>query len=243
MNLLSPMAEHAVRVYLCRARKQGGWNAEHAKTDRVTAVIEMPSPSPSAPQAEKNEGGRKEPRHRSVLELDGKDLQIIAALQINGRASFADLAEGIDLSQAAIRLRVKRLFESGVVEVVAITDPLRIGFTVQAMLGLKVDGDIETISEEIGAREFAVYVVMTAGRFDLLVEVLCADNDHLLGVINELRALDGVSSVETNTYLRLTKQTYAWGMPPGGRQHDDGDIGNGHGGESDGPQHHPNGGS
>jgi Lrp/AsnC family transcriptional regulator for asnA, asnC and gidA len=211
--------------------------------DRLTAVVEMPGPSPSAPQAEPNKGGRKESRQSSVLELDEKDLQIIAALQINGRASFADLADGIDLSQAAIRLRVNRLLESGVVEVVAITDPLRIGFTVQAMLGLTVDGDIERIGEEIGARGFAVYVVMTAGRFDLLVEVLCADNDHLLEVINEVRGLDGVSSVETHTYLRLTKQTYAWGMPPGGRQHDDGDNGSGHGGESDGRQHHPNGGS
>ena len=147
-------------------------------------------------------------------DLDEKDLQIIAALQVNGRANFAELATGIDLSQAAIRLRVNRLLESSVLEVVAITDPLRIGFTVQAMIGLTVDGDIEALSDEIGAREYAVYVVMTAGRFDLLVEVLCADNDHLLMVLSDLRALDGVSSVEAHTYLRLTKQTYAWGIPP-----------------------------
>ena len=147
-------------------------------------------------------------------DLDGKDLQIIAALQINGRANFAELATGIDLSQAAIRLRVNRLLESGVLEIVAITDPLSIGFTVQAMIGLTVDGDIEAISDEIGAREYAVYVVLTAGRFDLLAEVLCADNDHLLEVMTDLRALDGVSSVEAHTYLRLTKQTYAWGIPP-----------------------------
>ncbi len=146
--------------------------------------------------------------------LDDKDLQIIAALQINGRANYAELATGIDLSQAAIRLRVNRLLESGVLEIVAITDPLSIGFTVQAMIGLTVDGDIEAISDEIGTREYAVYVVLTAGRFDLLVEVLCADNDHLLEVMADLRALDGVSSLEAHTYLRLTKQTYAWGIPP-----------------------------
>jgi Lrp/AsnC family transcriptional regulator for asnA, asnC and gidA len=177
----------------------------------------VPSRSQISRQGEAGPGGGPNQKHRSDLHLDEKDLQIIAALQINGRASYADLAEGIDLGQAAIRLRVNRLFESGVVEVVAITDPLRIGFTVQAMLGLTVDGNIETISDEIGSREFAVYVVMTAGRFDLLVEVLCADNDHLLEVINDLRALNGVSSVEALTYLRLTKQTYAWGIPPDGR--------------------------
>jgi Lrp/AsnC family transcriptional regulator for asnA, asnC and gidA len=147
-------------------------------------------------------------------DLDEKDLQIIAALQLNGRANFADLAKGIDLSQAAIRLRVKRLLESDVLEIVAITDPLSIGFTVQAMVGLTVDGDIEALSSEISARDFAVYVVLTAGRYDMLVEVLCADNEHLVEVMSDLRALDGVSSVEAQTYLRLTKQTYAWGMPP-----------------------------
>ncbi len=156
-------------------------------------------------------------------DLDDKDLQIIAALQINGRTSYAELAEGIDLSQAAIRLRVNRLLESGIVEIVAITDPLSIGFTVVAMVGLTVDGDIEALSNEIGVREYAVYVVLTSGRFDMLVEVLCADNDHLVEVLSDLRALDGVSSVEAHTYLRLTKQTYAWGIPPDRRQRSESD--------------------
>lgn len=151
---------------------------------------------------------------RVERDLDERDLQIIAALQIDGRANYAKLAKVIDLSQAAIRLRVNRLLESGVVEIVAITDPLRIGFTVQAMVGLTVDGDIEALSEEIGSRDYAMYVVLTAGRFDLLVEVLCSDNDHLLEVLSDLRELEGVSSVEAHTYLRLAKQTYAWGIPP-----------------------------
>lgn len=149
-------------------------------------------------------------------DLDERDLEIIAALQVNGRANYADLAKGIDLSPAAIRLRVNRLLESGVLDIVAVTDPLRIGFTVQAMIGLTIDGDIEEISNRIGALDAAVYVVMTAGRFDLIVEVLCTDNDHLLEVMADLRALDGVTSLEAHTYLRLTKQTYAWGIPPGG---------------------------
>ena len=149
-------------------------------------------------------------------ELDDRDLEIIAALQVNGRANYADLAKGIELSPAAIRLRVNRLIDSGVLDIVAVTDPLRIGFTVQAMIGLTIDGDIEELSSQIGALDAAVYVVMTAGRFDLILEVLCTDNDHLLQVMAELRALDGVSTLETHTYLRLMKQTYAWGIPPAG---------------------------
>jgi Lrp/AsnC family transcriptional regulator for asnA, asnC and gidA len=150
----------------------------------------------------------------TARDLDDKDLQIIAALQLDGRTKYAELAKGIDLSQAAIRLRVNRLLESGVLEIVAVTDPLSIGFTVQAMIGLTTDGDIEALADKIGALESAVYVVLTAGRFDMLVEVLCADNDHLLEVMSDLRALDGVVSLEAQTYLRLTKQTYAWGIPP-----------------------------
>lgn len=148
------------------------------------------------------------------FEIDQKDLKIIAALQLDGRASFADLARDIDLSPAAIRLRVNRLLESGTLDIVAVTDPLRIGFTMQAMIGLKAVGDIEVVSEMIAALEPVTYVVLTAGRFDLLVEVLCTDSDHLLEVIGQLRATEGVSSTETFTYLRLTKQTYAWGLPP-----------------------------
>jgi Lrp/AsnC family transcriptional regulator for asnA, asnC and gidA len=150
----------------------------------------------------------------TAIDLDAKDRQIIAALQINGRANYAEMAKRIDLSPAAIRLRVNRLLESRVLDIVAITDPLSIGFTVQAMIGLTIDGDIEALSDEIGTLESAVYVVLTAGRFDLLVELLCADNEHLLKVLNDLRALDGVVSLEAQTYLRLAKQTYAWGIPP-----------------------------
>ncbi|MEE8330638.1 MAG: Lrp/AsnC family transcriptional regulator [Acidimicrobiia bacterium] len=168
--------------------------------------MDMTREPPTGPMGDTATGAERQ--------LDDTDLQIITALQIDGRASFADLAKGIDLSQAAIRLRVNRLLESGVLDIVAITDPLQIGFTVEAMIGLTVDGDIDEVSAKVGALDSAVYVVLTAGRFDLMVEVLCADNDHLLEVMSDLRALDGVSSLEAHTYLRLTKQTYAWGIPP-----------------------------
>lgn len=147
-------------------------------------------------------------------EIDDIDLQIIAALQVDGRASFAELATKIDLSQAAIRLRVNRLLATGVFQIVAVTDPLTIGFKVQAMLGLNVDGDIQLLSDKICALDSVVYVLLTAGRFDMLVEVLCADNDDLLEMMSGLRALDGVSSLEAFTYLQLAKQSYAFGILP-----------------------------
>lgn len=148
------------------------------------------------------------------FELDDKDLEIIATLQLDGRASFADIAREVDLSPAAIRLRVKRLLDSGTLDIVAVTDPLRIGFTMQAMIGITTNGDIERLSEQVAALDPVTYVVLTAGRYDLMVEVLCRDNDHLLEIIGQLRAFEGVSSTETFTYLRLAKQTYAWGLPP-----------------------------
>ena len=153
-------------------------------------------------------------KEHDTPDIDDIDLQIIAELQVDGRASYADLAKRIDLGQAAIRLRVNRLLESGVFEIVAVTDPLTIGFKVQAMLGLNVDGDIQLLSDKICALDSVVYVLLTAGRFDMLVEVLCADNDDLLEMMSGLRALDGVSSLEAFTYLRLSKQTYAFGIPP-----------------------------
>ena len=114
-------------------------------------------------KSETASGGTEDRRARlqavsSGPELDDKDLQLIAELQINGRANYADLAKGIDLSPAAVRLRVNRLIDSGIVEIVAVTDPLSIGFRVQAMVGLTVDGDIEALSDEIRSRSYAVYV-------------------------------------------------------------------------------------
>jgi Lrp/AsnC family transcriptional regulator for asnA, asnC and gidA len=107
---------------------------------------------------------------------------------------------------------VQRLTESGVVQIVAVTDPLMLGFSRMAMVGLKVEGDLRTVAADIAAIPDVSYVVIVSGSFDLLMEVVCEDDDHLLTILNDkVRAIPGVRSTETFTYLRLDKQTFAWG--------------------------------
>jgi Lrp/AsnC family transcriptional regulator for asnA, asnC and gidA len=145
-------------------------------------------------------------------ELDAVDRAIIQALQVDGRAPYSKLGPAVGLSQAAVRQRVQRLVESGVMQVVAVTDPAVLGLGIQAMVGLNATGDLRAIAEAVAARSDCDYVVVTAGRFDLLVEVVAADTDALLALVNdELRAVAGVTAAEVLPYLSLVKQTYAWG--------------------------------
>jgi Lrp/AsnC family transcriptional regulator for asnA, asnC and gidA len=94
---------------------------------------------------------------------------------------------------------------------VAVTDPLQLGFPRQAMIGLKTTGDLEVIADRLAEVEEVDYVVITAGSFDLLTEVVCRNDDHLLEIISRLRSVDGVVSTEAFVYLKLRKQTYSWG--------------------------------
>jgi Lrp/AsnC family transcriptional regulator for asnA, asnC and gidA len=144
--------------------------------------------------------------------LDEIDKAIVRALQVDGRMSYAKLGPEVGLSQAAVRQRVQRLIDSGVMQVVAVTDPLSLGFTVQAMIGIRADGDLRAIAARLGALAEIDYVVIASGGFDLLVEVVCEDNDHLMVLLNDvIRAVPGVRSAEAFTYLDLVKQTYSWG--------------------------------
>jgi Lrp/AsnC family transcriptional regulator for asnA, asnC and gidA len=144
--------------------------------------------------------------------LDEIDKAIIRELQVDGRMSFAQLGPRVGLSQAAARQRVNRLMDSSAMQVVAVTDPLMVGFEVQAMVGVCADGDVRSVSEKIAQIEEVDYVVVTAGRFDLLVEVVCENNEQLLTLVNEgVRSVHGVRSTELFTYLHLEKQTYSWG--------------------------------
>ncbi|MFM7509823.1 MAG: Lrp/AsnC family transcriptional regulator [Actinomycetota bacterium] len=144
--------------------------------------------------------------------IDDLDKAIIRELQRDGRMAYAQLAPLVGLSQAAVRQRVQRLVETGIVQVVAVTDPQRLGFTVQAMVGLRASGDLRRLAERLAAVEEIDYVVVTAGSFDLLLEVVCADNDALLELLDrEVRSVEGVVSAEVFTYLHLEKQTYSWG--------------------------------
>jgi Lrp/AsnC family transcriptional regulator for asnA, asnC and gidA len=149
-------------------------------------------------------------RARAVIDDVAK--QIIEELQHDGRLSYAALAKSVGLSEAAVRQRVQRLVDAGVMQVVAVTDPLQVGFTRQAMIGLRVEGDLFSVADELAAIDEVDYVVITAGSFDILLEVVCEDDDHLLRLLSDrIRRLPAVRATETFVYLKLTKQTYSWG--------------------------------
>jgi Lrp/AsnC family transcriptional regulator, regulator for asnA, asnC and gidA len=144
--------------------------------------------------------------------IDDIGRQLIEELQRDGRRSYAALAKTVGLSEAAVRQRVQRLIDSGVMQVVAVTDPLQVGFSRQAMVGIRAEGDLIRVAEELGKIDEVDYVVITAGSFDILLELVCEDDDHLLRVLSQqVRVLAGVRDTETFVYLKLAKQTYAWG--------------------------------
>jgi Lrp/AsnC family transcriptional regulator, regulator for asnA, asnC and gidA len=144
--------------------------------------------------------------------VDDVGKRLIEELQRDGRRSYAALAKTVGLSEAAVRQRVQRMVDSGVMQVVAVTDPLQVGFHRQAMIGLRVEGDLVRVADELAKIDEVDYVVITAGSFDILLELVCEDDDHLLRVLTErIRQLPGVRDSETFVYLKLAKQTYAWG--------------------------------
>jgi Lrp/AsnC family transcriptional regulator for asnA, asnC and gidA len=144
--------------------------------------------------------------------LDPVDKRLIAALQQDGRRPYTQLAQDVGLSEAAVRQRVRRLVDNGVTQIVAVTDPLTLGFRRMAMVGIRVEGDVRTAADTIAALPQIDYLVIVAGSFDLLVEIVCEDDDELLRLLNdEIRAVPGVASTDTFTYLKICKETYSWG--------------------------------
>lgn len=144
--------------------------------------------------------------------LDETSKRIIEQLQEDGRRPYATIGKAVGLSEAAVRQRVQRLLDAGVMQIVAVTDPLQVGFARQAMIGVRVEGDMTAVADRIAELSEVDYVVVTAGSFDLLVEVVCEDDDHLLDLLtHRIRTLPGVRSTETFVYLKLRKQLYNWG--------------------------------
>jgi Lrp/AsnC family transcriptional regulator for asnA, asnC and gidA len=144
--------------------------------------------------------------------LDDTNKQIIEQLQRDGRMSYAGLAKVVGLSEAAVRQRVQRMLDTGVMQIVAVTDPLTLGFARQVMIGLKVTGDMRGVADALATIAEVDYVVICAGAYDLLAELVCTDDEHLLALLNDkIRAIPGVTETETFVYLKLAKQTYAWG--------------------------------
>jgi Lrp/AsnC family transcriptional regulator, regulator for asnA, asnC and gidA len=147
----------------------------------------------------------------SAIDIDEVDKAIIRHLQEDGRMPYSRLGPAVGLSQAAVRQRVQRLIEKGAMQVVAITDPVTLGFAVQAMIGIGVEGSVRAVADALSALHEVEYVVITAGRFDLLVELVCRDMHGLFDLVNDrIRPVDGVRSTEIFTYLALAKRTYSW---------------------------------
>jgi Lrp/AsnC family transcriptional regulator, regulator for asnA, asnC and gidA len=144
--------------------------------------------------------------------LDRVDREIISLLQRDGRRAYGAIAAEVGLSEAGVRRRVQRLRDAGVMQIVAITDPLQLGFGREALIGIRVHGDVRLVADKIAAIEEANYVVMTAGSFDIIAELIAVDDDALVHLLNDsIRSIPGVTEVETFLYLKLSKQTYAWG--------------------------------
>jgi Lrp/AsnC family transcriptional regulator for asnA, asnC and gidA len=144
--------------------------------------------------------------------IDELSKSIIELLQQDGRRSYASIGKAVGLSEAAVRQRVQRLNEAGVMQIVAVTDPLQLGFDRQAMVGIRVDGAVPPVAEALAEMEEVIYVVMTAGGYDVLCEVVAASDEQLLDLVaDRMRAIEGVRSTETFMYLKLAKQTYSWG--------------------------------
>ncbi|MBA2953416.1 AsnC family transcriptional regulator [Nocardioides sp. MAH-18] len=153
----------------------------------------------------RNGGGR--------ASLDDVSKAIIEQLQQDGRRSYAAIGKEVGLSEAAVRQRVQRLIEAGIMQVVAVTDPIELGFARQAMVGIRVSGPVDTVADRLAELDEVDYVVVTAGTYDVLVEVVCESDEHLLELISgRIRAIEGVSATETFMYLQLRKQTYSWGV-------------------------------
>jgi Lrp/AsnC family transcriptional regulator for asnA, asnC and gidA len=144
--------------------------------------------------------------------LDDVSKAIIEQLQTDGRTSYATIAKSVGLSDAAVRVRVQRLLDSEVMQIVAVTDPLQLGFTRQAMVGIRAEGDTRLVADLLAEMSEVSYVVTTAGSFDLIIEVVCEDDEELLDLVSRrIRTLPGVGSTETFVYLKLNKQHYNWG--------------------------------
>jgi Lrp/AsnC family transcriptional regulator, regulator for asnA, asnC and gidA len=165
--------------------------------------LRSPDAQPLHPDAPR---GAVTPAYR----VDELDRRIIEALQGNGRESFRRIAVRLGVSEGTVRARYARLTNEGILQVVAVTNPLGLGFE-QALIGVKTSGAPSEVADEISRWPEADYVVVTAGQFDIVVELVAADRRELLDLTNRLRALDGVASTETFFYLEMWKQLYDWG--------------------------------
>lgn len=149
------------------------------------------------------------------LVLDRTDRAIIRAMKTDGRMPFSTIAAQLGVSPGMIRQRVQRLVDGGVLQFVAVTHPLRSGFHTMALIGVKADGHrLQEIARQIAAFEEVIYLAITSGTYNFLVEVTCIDNAHLLKFLTEkLYSVEGVREAETFIYLDIVKEIHTWDPP------------------------------
>ena len=150
---------------------------------------------------------------RVAVTVDDVDRRIIAELQSDGRRPYTRIGPSVGLSEAAVRQRVQRLLDTGAMQIVAVADPRVLGFGRQALIGLRVEGDVRAVADALAAMAEVEYVVITAGSVDVLAEVLVGDDEELIALTDRIRSLPGVREMETTVYLRVHKETYSWGRP------------------------------
>jgi Lrp/AsnC family transcriptional regulator, regulator for asnA, asnC and gidA len=160
---------------------------------------------------------------RSIDELDA---QILEALQVNGREPFRQIAARVGVTEATVRARYARLTADNVLQVSGITNPMALGFDGMAMVGIKVGGAPEPVADEVARWRETSYVVITAGQFDILVELVCVDRRQFRDLTNRIRSLPDVASTESFVYLEMCKQLYDWGARVGPGE-GAGELGNG----------------
>ena len=153
------------------------------------------------------------PSPRSSTQLDSVSKEIIAQLQQDGRRSYSAIGKAVGLSEAAVRQRVQKIVDAGVMQIVAVTDPMELGFARQAMIGIRIRGSLLEAADLVAELDEVDYVVVTSGPYDLLVEAVCESDEHLLELISQrIRSIEGIASTETFMYLKLRKQSYSWGV-------------------------------
>lgn len=144
--------------------------------------------------------------------LDDVSKKIVELLQEDGRRPYAEIGRAVGLSEAAARQRVQRMTEAGVIQIVAVTDPMQLGFHRMSMIGIRVTGDPREIAQELTKIPELAYVVVTLGTFDILVEAVCEDDQHLIDLIaSRIRAIPGIAHTESLLYAGLYKDLYNWG--------------------------------
>jgi Lrp/AsnC family transcriptional regulator for asnA, asnC and gidA len=185
----------------------------HGSSARTSAKASASAGSAAGSKVTARSGVNSTPPGRSgtSIHLDAISKQIIEQLQQDGRRSYAAIGKAVGLSEAAVRQRVQKLLDMGVMQIVAVTDPLMLGFQRQVMIAIKCEGDLIAVADHLAEMEEIDYVVVTAGSFDILVELVCESDEQLLELLGRIRAVPTVTSTESFVYLKLRKQTYSWG--------------------------------